>query len=332
MDIGGSTDDHIGCDVQRSTFYTYNGDSIDQGGSGVLGYGIYPPAQGVTFLQGAKQDSDGTDNPLIYDIALALADNGIPYPGLGNGFGDGTIDNEYWNMERFLYYSIGGGRGVDYHNYLQGKWQDGSHMVWGGNGNAASSGGTIPATHMFPSDSDPLFYSTSGVAATPVNWSETTAGNPPGDRRGVGSTGPFTFEADSSVSITLAYVFGRDYQTTGNQAGIVVMQERVDSIRNYYQNDFTSACGGTIGVSEKEIKENSLLVYPNPFNNEFNIRYEIGNSSAKLEIYNVIGEKIKTQTITKNSTVIDLSQETNGIYFITITDVETRIGKKIVKQ
>ncbi|PCI94830.1 MAG: hypothetical protein COB15_13015 [Flavobacteriales bacterium] len=334
IDIGGSTDDYVGCDVQRSTFYGYNGDNDDEGGNGGLGYGIHPPAQGVTFLQGAKQDDDGIDNPLTQNVPLALANNGIVYPGLGVGFGDGITDNEYWGLEHFSYYYNTGviNSNLFYYNYLRSKWQNGSQVVWGGNGNAASSGGTIPATHMFPGSSVQLFYSTDGVAASPTNWSEISSGQPAGDRRAIGSTGPFTFEPDSSISITLAYVFGRDYQTTGNQAGIVVMQERIDSIRSYYLSDFVTVCGGSLGVSEKKNQENSLLVYPNPFNNELTINYELKNNAATLAIYNLVREQIKSQTISQNSTIIDLSNQTNGIYFVTITDGTTRISKKVLKQ
>jgi len=340
FDIGDYSDDYVGCDVARSTFYGKNGDDVDESGNGTLGYGAYPPAQGVTFLQGAKQDSDGTDNPLTQNVPLALANNGIVYPGLGNGFGDGVADNEYWNMEHFVYYSIGGGQhlgdgdpqnSLDYYNYLHAIWRDGSNMVWGGNGHF-SGGGTVPTKYLFPEVTDPLWYGTGGVTTAPANWSEAGEGNPPSDRRGMGSTGPFTFEPDSSISITLAFVFGRDYQTTGAQAGVVVMQERVDSIRSYYLTDFGTVCGGALSVADNEEKENALLVYPNPFNNELIINYELENNAATLAVYNLIGEQIKTQTITQKTTVIDLANEPNGIYFVSITDGSNRLSRKVIKQ
>ncbi|PCJ27613.1 MAG: hypothetical protein COA97_03055 [Flavobacteriales bacterium] len=331
FNIGNRNDDYIGCDVNRSSFYGYNGDGFDESANGVQGYQSYPPAQSVTFLQGAKQDNDGIDNNV--GIAPNETINGV-------GFGDGILDNEHWGMEHFAYYSIGGGQFVgdgtpsnalDYYNYMYGRWRDGSQMVWGGNGNAASSGGTIPTKYLFPGASDPLWYGTGGVTATPTNWSEFSVLNPPGNRRGIGSTGPFTFEPDSSITITLAYVFGRDYQTTGNQAGVVVMQERIDSIRSYYLTDFVTVCGGTLNVAENNKKENSLLVYPNPFNSEITINYTLENSSATLTIYNLIGKQIMSQTITQNTTVIDLADQANGIYFVTITDKNNRLSKKIIK-
>jgi hypothetical protein len=333
LDIGGYDDDFIGCDVARSSFYGYNGDDDDENNAGQTGYGVHPPAQGVTFLQGAKQDDDGIDNPYTPIIQNVLDSNGTPYAGLGIGFGDTTIDNEHWGMEHFVYYnnSVGGQGapqiGNEYYNYLSGKWRDGTNMVWGGTGHI-SSGGTIPTKHMIPGITDPLWYGTGGVVGVPANWS----GGFGGDVIGLGSTGPFTFEPDSSITITLAYVFGRDYQTTGAQAGVVVMQERIDSIRSYYLTDFTSVCGGALTINEKEEKESALLVYPNPFNNELTVNFELTNSSAKLAIYNLVGAKVLSQNITQKTTVIDLSNQSNGIYFITITDGENRISRKVIKQ
>ena len=329
FDIGNFDDDFVGCDVNRSAYYGYNGDGNDDSANGSIGYGIHPPAQGVVFLKGVKQDDDGMDNAVGVNPNETV--NGL-------GFGDGIDDNENWGMEHFVYYNAGGGvqgdpnNDLDYHNYLSGKWRDNSQMVFGGTGHY-SSGGTISAKYLFPGDSDPLLYGTHGVTTNPSTWSEITENNSAADRRGVGSTGPFTFEPDSSISITLAYVFGRDYQTTGNQVGVVVMQERIDSIRSYYLNDFSSVCGGSLATSLKtEVrKEDDILISPNPFNAQFTINYKVQNNTALLEIYNIIGEKIQTKTITNNLTLVDLRTQTNGFYFVTITDGANRVSKKVVK-
>lgn len=329
MDLGGSNDDAIGCDVSRSTFFTYNGDNVDEGGNGVKGFGNHPPAQGVTFLKGAKQDNDGIANN--FGINANETINGL-------GFGDGIIDNEHWGMEHFSSYGVGGGQHVgdgdpastkDHYNYLRGFWRDNTQFVWGGNGHI-SSGGTVPTKHLFPGITDPLWYGTGGVTATPTNWTEFGA---PGDRRGMGSTGPFTFEPDSSVEITLALVFGRDYQNTGNQAGVVVMQERVDSIRSYYLNDFTTtACGLALAVDKNEEKNNLLTIYPNPFNQQLTINYELENTQAQLSVYTVFGKLIKQQTVVTNKTIIDLNKQANGVYFVQVKDGKNVMTKKVIKQ
>ena len=328
LDIGYGSDDKLGCDVDRSTFYAHNGDNVDEGGSGTKGFGNYPPAQGVTFLKGVKQDNDGIDNNVGINTNETI--NGL-------GFGDAIIDNEHWGLEHFVYNNVSGnhvGDGdpqitMDYYNYLRGFWRDNTQFVWGGNGHI-SSGGTVPTKHLFPGNTDPLWYGTGGVSATPTNWTENGFG---GDRRGLGSTGPFTFEPDSSVEITLALVFGRDYQNTGAQAGVVVMQERVDSIRSYYLNDFTTtACGLALAVDKNEEKNNLLTIYPNPFNQQITINYELENNQGQLSVYNVFGKLIKQQTVVSNKTIIDLNKQANGIYFIQVKDGKNVMTKKVIKQ
>jgi len=341
-DIGGSIDDYVGCDVQRGTFYGYNGDDEDLNYGASVGYGVYPPAQGVTFLNGPFKDSDGIGNPLTNIKQDALDSNGIPYAGLGLGFDDGIIDNEQVGLNHFLYYTnnpygYGGDpqSGLDYYNYLRARWRDSTQMVWGGNGHVSDPNATsIPSDFMFPGVSDPLGWSTPSIAgvATPNNWSENSVGNTPLDRRGLGSSGPFTFQPDSSVEITLAFVFGRDYQTTGANAGVVVMQERVDSIRNYFLSDFVSVCGGALGVKNNEIKNNDLLVYPNPFHSQFAVVYELKDKAATIIVYNTMGKQIINQSIQQKTNLIDLSNQANGVYFIQIVDDSVRITQKVLKQ
>lgn len=341
FDIGNSNDDYIGSDVSRGIFYGYNGDANDENANGVNGYGIYPPAQGVTFLKGAKQDDDGNDNPLTTNVSTAIAQNGIPYAGLGIGFGDGIIDNEYLGLSHFMSYSIGNGaflgdgdpqNAMDYYNYLKGYWRDGSQMVWGGNG-YPPQGSNVATNFLFPGDSDPLFWSTGGVTTTPVPWGEIQAGNTKGDRRGLGSTGPFTFNPGAVIEMEVAFVFGRDYQNTGNIAGVTVMQERVDSIRSYHANGFaTTPCGGAILSAKKEVKEiNTLSIYPNPFANQFLVNYK-PSAKTTVEVYNLLGGKVLTQQITTHLTLLDLSNQPNGVYFVRVTDGKEVLTRKVVKQ
>ena len=107
-DIGLATDDYVGCDVQRGLGYAYNGDAFDESGTGSLGYGENPPAVGIDFFEGPYQDTDDVDNPLTNVFSDAIDSLGIPYEGIGIGYGDGVIDNERFGMRRFVYYNNGG--------------------------------------------------------------------------------------------------------------------------------------------------------------------------------------------------------------------------------
>lgn len=166
-DLGTSVDDYVGCDVQRGLGYCYNGDAFDEPTSSSLGYGSNPPAVGVDFFEGPYQDADNKDNPLTTDIIDAIDQDGIPYKGLGIGYGDGVTDNERFGMRKFVYYNnsqnpVNGEPALPSHfyNYMRGFWKNGQRMAYGGNGASGPNVTDVPADYMFPDDTDPLHWGT----------------------------------------------------------------------------------------------------------------------------------------------------------------------------
>jgi hypothetical protein len=170
-DLGRYDDDYVGCDVARGLGYCYNGNEVD-GNGGPGEYGANPPAIGVDFFEGPYQDNDGIDNPAPYhpfyapqgleNITYTQAKDGkgIPYWGLGIGYGDGIIDNERFGMTRFLYHNNEGGgnhpattdprTASDYYNYLRGVWKDNTPMRYFGNGHQSGGGNGALCSYMFP--------------------------------------------------------------------------------------------------------------------------------------------------------------------------------------
>ena len=225
---GLNDDDYIGCDVARGLGYCYNGDLNDEGGGNQPGYGANPPAVGIDFFEGPYLDNDNVDNPLYRaepegDLPAVLlpdvfANNGIPYPGLGIGYGDGVVDNERFGMQRFVYHERDPGpygdpsSAADFYNYLRGIWKNGSNMNFGGNGNTTGSG--IPTKFMYPDDSDPLGWGTypSPLPSTDP-WSEVSVGNPKGDRRFLQSAGPFILRPGAVNNITVGVVIGQSSES-----------------------------------------------------------------------------------------------------------------------
>lgn len=280
-DLGSSIDDFVGCDVQRGLGYCYNGDAFDEQTSSSLGYGDNPPAVGVDFFEGPFQNRDTLANPLTIDIAQAIAERGIPYKGLGIGYGDSIIDNERFGMRRFVYYNnntnpINGEPEAPQHfyNYLQGIWKNGSSMLFGGNG--ATGAGVIsglPAQYMFPDNTDPYNWSTGGVVppAAAIPWTEQTAGNLPNDRRFIQSAGPFTLKPGSKNNITLGVVWAR---AVGGDpfASVELLRLADDKAQSLFDNCFELVNGPdapdvTIQELNKEII--LMLTNENPLSNNY---------------------------------------------------------------
>ena len=315
LDIGNYGDDFVGCDVSRGMYYGYNGDGNDAGSGG---YGTHPGAQAVVFLKGPLADVNGMDDMIDSTVS-------------GSGFNDMIVDNERLGMSRFMYYQnntnpVNGNpmNAQGYYNYTSGKWLNNTNWTYGGNGTGAGP----RAYYMFPGTSDPMGFGTAGVVMPP--WSEITAGNIPGDRRAVASTGPFSVQQGAVQEIEVAYIFGRDYVTAGNLASVDVMNERVDSIRAAYPSGIPACgCAASVGINEHNTPASELFVYPNPASDLLYVQYTAQSKNAAFEIYDATGHLVKQGRASQTIDVTGLSQ---GLYVLKISDNGKVISKKFLKR
>ncbi|WP_298117969.1 T9SS type A sorting domain-containing protein [Flavobacterium sp.] len=85
---------------------------------------------------------------------------------------------------------------------------------------------------------------------------------------------------------------------------------------------------GTLANADFEVE--NISIYPNPSNGIFNIAS--GNLSIeKVEVYDVTGKVIKSNS-TGNNSSIDLTDASSGIYFVKITANEQSTVKRIIKK
>lgn len=310
FDIGMFDDDFIGSSVQHSLYYGYNGDSIDGWGIYNPGvYGLHPPAQGVVFLQGPLADAND------------LVDNNR----------NGVVDEagETCTISQFLAYdnnfAVTGNPYTPphYYNYLRAYWTDSTPVTHGGSG----YGGTNTYTMMFPGASDPGGICGNSVPLPP--WDEYTAGNSPYDRRGVGSSGPFTLEAGSSECISYAYVFARG---TGNHLSSVnAMFAASDSARAMFGSDNPCSCSAAaVGVGEQT--PGVVSIYPNPATESVNIICGNNAAGSVVEILDATGKLVSTSTVLSgNSTVVDISSFAPGIYFVRVNKGSVVLTAKFIR-
>jgi len=210
-DLGNAADDYVGCNIGLNTFYSYNGDSIDEGTNG---YGACPPRQNITFLNAPLAElNDGKDN---------------------NHDGQTDENGEKLGMSSFVYY-IGWGGAVngnptntdDYYQFLTGSWKDGLPITYGGDGRNPGNGNTgIPSPFMFPDSTNPNFS---------TSWTMENGGIQPTDMRGVGSVGPFNLPAGDSATFDLAFITGPNDKTASeNVVRSVIDKFSSGSLFNYH--------------------------------------------------------------------------------------------------
>jgi hypothetical protein len=191
VDLGGPNDDYIQCDIGRNLGFGFNGDAVDEQ------YGENPPVCGVKLMNGPMMDADGEDND-----------------------DDGMVDNETLGMTNFIYmnnsfdYNGNPTVALDYYRYMRSFWT---------NGQALFCTDMIPSPWIYGGDSyeteDPCYGST-----------ENTEGNPPGDRRMLMSSGPFTLLPGATHCINHVVVWSDDPNATSNADQEAYFIASVDSV------------------------------------------------------------------------------------------------------
>ncbi len=342
LDIGNYGNDYIGCDVERGSFFAYDATSYDDDEYNIwfedtiFGYHDKLAAQSVSIIAGPFMDDDGIDNP------LNNCDEGTN----GLNFGNGINDDERMGMTRFVYYynSVNNTAISDpyiaseYYSYMQGLWKDLTPIQYGGCGYLSLIGTVGPeCKFMFPGDSDPCNWGTNGI---PPNggynqngkyWIEETGNsgnpNPPGDRRGLGVSGPFTFESGDVQQFDLAFVFARDYVNTDTITPKNILFQRIDSVIQFVQSKDILGFNQTLDMNEYAPENLKVMVYPNPNKQDYiNILVQSTNSYLNYKLFDNYGRIHKQGNLVGNQVnQISLKGISNGIYIIQILDSNSNV-------
>ena len=219
-------------------------------------------------------------------------------------------------MAGFTYYnndfSVNGNprTAMHFYNYLHGKITTGQDLMYGGNGVAGTNGQPYP--WMF--DGDP-------VAGT--GWTERSAGNVPGDRRGLITAGPYTLTAGASHSFELAYVFGQSPQR-GVNPGVLQLRQKIDAIHSAYT-------AGTLGAARATEPAAIFSLAPNPASRAVTVHaaLPVGVASATLTLRDGLGRPVRTLSVRGGATGLNLRGLAAGLYHATLS---TQDGRALASQ
>ncbi len=194
FDLGCYQDDYIGCNPDKNYFFAYNQDAVDGNpGSncsfGVPTFGAETPVQTATFLNRSM------DN-FIY------MNNG--------GVGSSPVGTTDPNTV------------LEYLNYLQGRWRDGSSLSFGGSGYDPAGTATNYAFSDAPSD--------------PNGWSMCTANLPYNDQRTVASSAIGLLEPGAVNELTMAWTIHPN--VPGPCPNMDSVNDEVHVIQSAYDNSF----------------------------------------------------------------------------------------------
>jgi hypothetical protein len=285
-DLGYVTDDYIGCDTTLASGFTYNGDNFDDG---IGGYGLNPPMQNVTILNGPLADpGDGLDNDL---------------DGTVDESGERTTMNHFHTFYGFGIYEIPQSD-QDFYKYLRSFWLDSTHVTYGG---WAGSGGTIPTNFIF--------------SGTPYDtgWTEINVGNPAEDRRFLLSSGPVSLPAGGTLELDFAYVFTRDsLNPNGLTTSIARNRADVQRVHSWFDNDNFPSCLQYVTGLEivSPIQEPRLIIYPNPAAEWITIDWTSLTEDEKsaYRIMNTAGQTVRTGILSSAPSQFRINGLPAGVY------------------
>ncbi|MEI7662109.1 MAG: T9SS type A sorting domain-containing protein [Bacteroidota bacterium] len=340
IDLGYANDDYVSCDVERNMYFGYNGTPVDGTGQ-PYAYGANPPTQSVTLLAGPYMDPDGIDNPRYSQTGEQLCDFSVN----GINFGDSIVDNERYGLQRFIYtnnstsgvpqYMTDPIYAPEYYNLMCGIWKDGTPIIYGGNGHAGAGGYGPACRFMFPGESDTLNWGVGCVSPNgPKNWTEETAGNAPGDRRGLGVTGPVTFKPGDVMDMDLAFTWARDYTGKSAQGSVAKLRQMADIVSKAFTSNHLPGGGTVYGINNPVSTELRVKIFPNPSSAILNVEVVTGNSMAPatLELMTAEGNCVKSLVVADRGkpAQLDVSGLPGGFYLLRVKTSESMVVKKVM--
>lgn len=263
--------------------------------------------------------------------------NGVDYDPEVNGYGNNppmqSITFLDKSMSHFIAYennfSHNGNptQAIHYYNYLIAHWKNGDPLCWGGDGFGDCWSYPPNINFMYPSDPQlPRGNNT--------NWSEVSANNTPGDRRGVGSIGPYTFSPNEKIKFTLAYIYQRT-NFGGNTGAYDLMKNNINQIQTFFDNEnidsiFIDTTFNDTTTSSVYNETQNLKFYPNPIDDILYINIE-NSFLSKLYIYNSLGQKIlQIENINSSYMEVPVAILPEGIYFIKIKTNKGLLTEKLI--
>lgn len=199
----------------------------------------------------------------------------------------------------------------DYYNYMSGRWLDGTSFTDGGTG----YGGDVEVDFIY----DGLPYG--------GGWTETTVGNPPGERRMMMSNQHFggVFAPNTELCYDYAIVSNQASNFLSNAVNVINMAEYA---KTHYLTDGEAYCNNIVlGIDEKAAKL-SFDIYPNPSNGTFTIQ---ADGIYTATIYTLEGRQVY-QSANLNGNQFIQPGVSSGIYIVKILQNDKIYQSKLIVQ
>lgn len=150
-----------------------------------------------------------------------------------------------------------------------------------------------------------------------------------------GSGGTFNLKVNGDVVGTIAYGDEDVVQTiTVSNINVegsvsVVIDGNSTSSNRVAFDDLSWTC--YTDLSTDDFTLSNVSIYPNPVKNTLNIKLQ-NPKDTQIDIYNILGKKVLSNTINKTNNTINTEQLSSGLYIIRIQQDEAVLSKKLIKR
>ncbi|HMT30672.1 MAG TPA: T9SS type A sorting domain-containing protein, partial [Bacteroidia bacterium] len=204
----------------------------------------------------------------------------------------------------------------DFYNYVRSNWLDNQPITYGGDGR---NPGNPVTSHMYPGTTNPIYFPAFG------EWDEINSGNPPGDRRMIGSIGPINLNSGDYKSFDVGYTWARA-TSGGPLASVAELQNAVSGLRILYNNGMLTS---TASIATTE--NNQISVYPNPASEYITLKNSTSDKHFDLTIQDVVGKFVyNRKNISGSLEKIDVRSFPKGVYVVTVSQDKKFYNQKLI--
>ncbi|RMB61047.1 T9SS C-terminal target domain-containing protein [Dokdonia sinensis] len=126
-----------------------------------------------------------------------------------------------------------------------------------------------------------------------------------------------------------------DYTFDPDDASIMLVWARSPSSLNFgahgSNNRGSTVVGFNLGVDDALFAQN-IKLFPNPASDIVNISFVHTSERAQVEIFSVLGQSIRSQELSANESIVDISDLEAGMYILQITSENGIASKRIIKE
>jgi hypothetical protein len=164
-------------------------------------------------------------------------------------------------------------------------------------------------------------------------YTDESAGNAPGDRRSVGSIGPYTLGPGDTLCIDLAFPYA-NATSGGALASVGALKTRAHNLHGWYdvQNFACLSQQGPTGITE--LNAGHFALYPNPTKGSITLERAEHGEGALVQVHAMSGRLVMQTDWRASSTRIglDVSSLPAGIYAVEVRTQEGVQVRRLVKQ